>query len=153
MFTSLNLKPVLSARQENFVTLYSNRTRRSSRLVSKSVNCGMLGRQSTSDRKGRKKCNVYCCTIFSNKRTQKLFCAFSCQNTPLWFIFWKCNRLIHTILQFFSSLLHLLLSPRPAPTTSFFLSFSFPFRLQHGHKSETILLDTTNGHGPSERLS
>lgn len=88
MFTSLNLKPVLlQKRRTDLVAQDSDRTRGDA-LFSQVLRAGKKSRGKQSEHpqtqvKGWKKCNVYCCTIFSNKRTQNLFVIFFFYvNTP-----------------------------------------------------------------------
>lgn len=84
MFTSLNLKPVFSLK--GGLTLW-HRAVTEQRLFFvfiPSVNWIKDGEKKRwhprKQVKGWKKCNVYCCTIFSNKRTQNLFVLFLCEH-------------------------------------------------------------------------
>lgn len=85
MFTSLNLKPVFL--QKGGLTLW-RRTVTEQRLRLVIHKCweqikaggGKVWNPQTQV-KGWKKCNVYCCTIFSNKRTQNLFVIFLCEHS------------------------------------------------------------------------
>ena len=72
--------------------------------------------------KGWKNCNVYCCTIFSNKRTQNLFVHFYV-NTPWWVFFF----LFHFLVLVREFLKHFPVQPFSfTPPFFFFFSFS-PF--------------------------
>lgn len=86
MFTSLNLKPVFSLK--GGLTLW-HRAVTEQRLFFvfiPSVNWIKDGEKKRwhprKQVKGWKKCNVYCCTIFSNKRTQNLFVLFFMWTLP-----------------------------------------------------------------------
>lgn len=105
MFTSLNLKPVFSLK--GGLTLW-HRAVTEQRLFFvfiPSVNWIKDGEKKRwhprKQVKGWKKCNVYCCTIFSNKRTQNLFVLFLCEHSliispPLFY----CHFLFFLLLMF-----------------------------------------------------
>lgn len=85
MFTSLNLKPVFSLKGGLTLWRRAVTEQRLFFVFTPSVNWIKDGEKKRwhprKQVKGWKKCNVYCCTIFSNKRTQNLFVLFLCEHS------------------------------------------------------------------------